>query len=149
VRRDPGYLRRCVANRDHGVCALCGLDTEGLLKRLVERRKVFDRRHQVHCARRASQGIYRSHRYTSRFSFHRLVERVGGKVLRGRLWNGGGLWDADHIVPVVQGGGECGLEGIRTVCIFCHQRLTTELARERALARRDPEQDRLPLFELT
>ena len=37
------------------------------------------------------------------------------------------LWDADHIVPVVQGGGECALENMRTLCIPCHKRATAEL----------------------
>lgn len=37
------------------------------------------------------------------------------------------LWDADHIVPVVEGGGECDLDNIRTLCLLCHRRLTQEL----------------------
>jgi 5-methylcytosine-specific restriction endonuclease McrA len=37
------------------------------------------------------------------------------------------LWAADHIVPVVEGGGECGLENMRTLCIWCHQKVTAEL----------------------
>jgi 5-methylcytosine-specific restriction protein A len=40
------------------------------------------------------------------------------------------LWDADHIVPVVEGGGECDLANIRTLCLRCHRRATSEL-RER------------------
>ena len=39
------------------------------------------------------------------------------------------LWDADHIVPVVEGGGECDLENIRTLCILCHRRETLALRR--------------------
>ncbi len=31
------------------------------------------------------------------------------------------LWDADHIVPVAAGGGECGLENMRTLCLKCHK----------------------------
>jgi 5-methylcytosine-specific restriction endonuclease McrA len=31
-----------------------------------------------------------------------------------------GVWDADHIVPVSEGGGLCGLEGMRTLCRKCH-----------------------------
>ena len=45
-------------------------------------------------------------------------------------------WDADHIVPVVEGGGECTLENMRTLCVPCHQRVTRELARRRASQRR-------------
>jgi len=40
------------------------------------------------------------------------------------------LWDADHITPVVEGGGGCDLDNIRTLCLICHRRATMEL-RER------------------
>ena len=40
------------------------------------------------------------------------------------------LWDADHILPVVEGGGQCDLLNIRTVCLRCHRVATTQL-RER------------------
>jgi len=45
------------------------------------------------------------------------------------------LWDADHIVPVVEGGGECDLANMRTLCLKCHQAATAELRRRRAQAR--------------
>jgi 5-methylcytosine-specific restriction endonuclease McrA len=40
------------------------------------------------------------------------------------------LWDADHIVPVAEGGGECDLDNIRTLCLRCHRVVTAQL-RER------------------
>ena len=43
------------------------------------------------------------------------------------------LWDADHRVPVVEGGGECDLENIRTLCLRCHRAATAAL-RERMRA---------------
>jgi 5-methylcytosine-specific restriction enzyme A len=45
------------------------------------------------------------------------------------------LWDADHIVPVAEGGGECGLSNMRTLCLRCHREVTAEL-RARLAARR-------------
>jgi len=42
------------------------------------------------------------------------------------------LWDADHIVPVVEGGGECDLSNIRTLCLKCHRASTAELRKRRA-----------------
>ena len=42
------------------------------------------------------------------------------------------LWDADHIVPVVEGGGECDLDNIRTLCLKCHRAATSELRKRRA-----------------
>lgn len=47
------------------------------------------------------------------------------------------LWDSDHIVPVVEGGGACDLSNIRTLCLRCHRQATAAL-RER-LRRRDGE----------
>ncbi len=44
------------------------------------------------------------------------------------------LWDADHIVPVVEGGGECDLANIRTLCLKCHRAATAELRKRRAPA---------------
>lgn len=37
------------------------------------------------------------------------------------------LWDADHILPVAEGGGECDLANIRTLCLRCHRAATLEL----------------------
>jgi 5-methylcytosine-specific restriction enzyme A len=55
--------------------------------------------------------------------------------LRGRKT----LWDADHIIPVAEGGGECDLSNMRTLCLKCHRVHTAELrerlrTRESALA---------------
>lgn len=44
------------------------------------------------------------------------------------------LWDADHIVPVVEGGGECDLANIRTLCLKCHREATAGLRARRKLS---------------
>ena len=48
------------------------------------------------------------------------------------------LWDADHILPVCEGGGECDLENLRTLCLVCHQDATSALRRRRARVRSSP-----------
>jgi 5-methylcytosine-specific restriction enzyme A len=58
----------------------------------------------------------------------RLLERWGLKRLNRKT-----LWDADHIVPVIEGGGECDLANIRTLCLICHRQETAKL-RERLKA---------------
>ncbi|HEX4277239.1 MAG TPA: HNH endonuclease [Bryobacteraceae bacterium] len=40
------------------------------------------------------------------------------------------LWDADHVVPVAEGGGQCDLSNMRTLCLKCHTEATAAL-RER------------------
>ena len=43
------------------------------------------------------------------------------------------LWDADHVLPVAEGGGQCNLSNMRTLCLLCHRKATAELrARMRA-----------------
>ena len=37
------------------------------------------------------------------------------------------LWDADHIRPVAEGGGQCDLDNLRTLCLLCHREATAQL----------------------
>lgn len=46
-------------------------------------------------------------------------------------------WEADHITPVVEGGGLCGVDGYRTLCRACHKSETAQLAARRAMRRRE------------
>lgn len=53
------------------------------------------------------------------------------------------LWDADHILPVAEGGGECDLDNLRTLCLLCHREATRRLRqriadRTRAAAQATP-----------
>jgi 5-methylcytosine-specific restriction protein A len=57
--------------------------------------------------------------------------------VRKRAMGTGHLWQADHIVPVVEGGGECGLDGYQTLCTSCHRRKTTAMQQARADSRRE------------
>jgi 5-methylcytosine-specific restriction enzyme A len=52
----------------------------------------------------------------------RLLSHWGLKALNRRT-----LWDADHIIPVAEGGGECDLANIRTLCLICHREATRQL----------------------
>jgi 5-methylcytosine-specific restriction enzyme A len=62
----------------------------------------------------------------------KLLERWGLKGITRKT-----LWDADHVIPVVEGGGECDLANIRTLCLMCHRQQTLELRRRLAQAGRD------------
>lgn len=105
LRSDPGYVRDQVFIRDRGVCQACGTDA-GKLYRILN---YVRRRHRGHWAIK---------RYIKS-----ILHDIGfGTVAWPRT-----LWDADHIVPVVEGGGQCGLENFRTLCIACHKLETSRL----------------------
>jgi len=49
-------------------------------------------------------------------------------------------WEVDHIVPVGDGGGGCGLDNLQTLCVPCHRAKTARQAAEKALRRRTAKQ---------
>ncbi len=126
LKTSPSLMRRAVRDRDKGICAACGVDTEA---QRAEYREAL-KEHLTHFCRpmevlRKSFGVTASQALS-------------------HSW-----WEADHILPVIEGGGECGLEGYRTLCISCHKKATKELRGRMARARRDQkavENDKAGLF---
>ncbi len=99
LRTNGRYLRDCVYKRDKGICKLCNVDTKLIAKTALsltgKKKKEYLKENSI--------------------------------SLKRKIWkrkHGGGLWDADHIIPVKEGGGMCGLENIRTLCIKCHKVVT-------------------------
>jgi 5-methylcytosine-specific restriction enzyme A len=127
LRTQPDYLRIETFKRDRGVCAICGCDTEQLRRILG----AFERETESRWSYGDDNGKrpFRSVGWPEVYALYRALSFVPRRS----------LWDADHIVPVVEGGGECGLDNIRTLCVPCHKDVTRELARRRAEARRSPE----------
>lgn len=116
VRRSGADARRVVFRRDRGVCALCKVDTRALVDRLHALR--FPPGNEI---RRQAWEPDRESYVAER----RRLEQLGYDL-------GRSLWEADHIVPVVEGGGGCGPENLRTLCVPCHRRETADLAGRRA-----------------
>ncbi len=99
LRTNGRYLRDCVYQRDKGICKLCNTDTKQISKTALS------------------------------LSGPAKIEYLNDNniSLKRKIWvrkHGGGLWDADHIIPVKEGGGLCGLENIRTLCLNCHKIVT-------------------------
>jgi len=61
-----------------------------------------------------------------------------------RDWTAGNAWQADHIVPVYEGGGLCDLTNFRTLCTVCHGDETAKQATARARARHAANTPTLP-----
>ena len=106
LRTDPRYVREKVLERDRGVCAQCGVDCLAAWKHLKRLRGAASLK--------------------ARLEWGLRLGSAGRKS----------LWDADHIVPVVEGGGECDLENIRTLCLKCHRAVTAQLREKRLKANR-------------
>lgn len=126
LRKDSQYLRRCVENRDGGICALCGLDTEKL-KRIAKKLDRLD---------------WETTEGKSKINWHGKTSKIYIKITAKYPWSYklchsmsmkqkiNWFWEADHILEVVKGGGACGLDNIQTLCIGCHRQKTQNLLRE-------------------
>ena len=106
LKTDPSFLRSRVWKRDKGRCAQCGMRCKDLEKGLELLQKVL--------AREGLAVVYGSLR----------------KALK--IQSRHALWDADHIRAVVEGGGECGLENMQTLCFWCHRDKTAAMNRSAA-----------------
>ena len=117
LRSDPGHLRARVFERDRGVCAVCRVDCLAELRHIKRLRGAGRAKAIAEWGLSPSAFAPSTPRYRSRNPSRRKT-----------------LWDADHIVPVAEGGGECDLDNMRTLCLKCH-RLHTEDLRQRLRAR--------------
>lgn len=116
IRASASYAREKVFERDHGICKLCGLDCvkffNGLQMAIAKlKRDLID------------QGA-------SNYFKAMDVELVPWK-------HRSEFWDADHIHQVAAGGGECGLDNLRTLCLPCHRRVTREFMTDLRAAKRN------------
>lgn len=132
---DAAHQRRQVKKRDRGVCASCGLDTTAFREELkrtyfeaMKERGLPAYEHYIHVSilekTPACMALLEKHGFTLKdvsFSGHGMQD----------------FWQADHAVPVVEGGGGVHWQELRTLCSVCHRRETKALAARRAAARKN------------
>jgi hypothetical protein len=148
----PRFVRMKLEERDRGICALCGADAERARWRTERAASDWDwyRVHGLEARRRSFQrrnpkrfdvpDFLRSDRWChwqprvarAREARKAEMRRHGWPIHRRQSW-----WEADHIVPVVEGGGQCGAENYRTLCCRCHGSETAQLRKRLAEARRN------------
>lgn len=129
IAASPSYARLRVFERDRGVCAICGVDAEA------------GRATMQRAAKEAFDRPWSDVESTAwRATYAAAAQSVGLDIDPARTWPiwcaTPHTWEADHIVPVAEGGGSCQLENLRTLCRRCHAAETAALAKRRAEARK-------------
>jgi 5-methylcytosine-specific restriction enzyme A len=152
LRTQPEYAARCVLKRDHGVCSACGRDCLRLMADLQKAalEAARERANESHVCRESwwNPRAWRScgHPECVEMEAQNVLRALGPERLIPDLLDQHGirkkwrtlryrLWEMDHILPVVEGGGDCGLDNLRTLCRWCHQKATNELAGRRKARR--------------
>ncbi|PBJ74097.1 SNF2 DNA repair protein [Trypanosoma cruzi cruzi] len=106
IKRSGSVARRSLREADKGICVHCQVDCEMLCSLLgaattwKEREAILDRMHP------------QMRQYPT--LFRRIVENPVA----------GNIWNADHILPVSQGGGEATMDNLQTLCVACHAEKT-------------------------
>lgn len=141
LRCDPAFIRGHIERTRPLVCAICGRDI-AWLKSLEPRAKkawyALDyqpsrcRRGHLLINRRGRRNRRRQERWARLWNYALTRSIRSWMATRGLA----GIWEADHVVPVVEGGGLAPPDGYRILCIPCHRAETAALAARRAAARR-------------
>ena len=150
VRRDPTYARAAVLARDGGVCALCGCDTEALRRAYHAAKAEAHAVHAGHLGRLCAaerqgvpEGVLAQVRWRAMDALSGRIRGIESRLMALGYCPGHPLWQADHVIPVAEGGGGCGLDGLRTLCHPCHVRESTALRRR---LRKAPKKARVGLI---
>ena len=101
IRSSPAHVRELIYKRDLGKCASCGIDTR---YQKIELEDVL----------KACEYDEEDDRYAALLKKYKLTVKEAKKS----------LWQADHIIPVAENGGLCGLENYQSLCTSCHKQKT-------------------------
>lgn len=145
LRADWNYARQHLRKREKCVCRMCGTDTRRLKGGLV---KIWKQAVAIGKANRLHKNLYAFAAYTdlnleyatlahdlSIRGFHGFCPELPKSWRPRKAWvEPRDLWEADHIQPVVEGGGH-EPENLRTLCQPCHKLVTNALRQSRRTKR--------------
>ncbi|KAK3751990.1 hypothetical protein QZH41_010969 [Actinostola sp. cb2023] len=107
IRNSGTAVRRTLFDTEQGICQLCHFDAHACYNSVKALQKK-DRRAFLEKSTYAD--------LHTRFLNRMILDPKEGM-----------FWEADHIVAVAEGGGQCGMENLRTLCVPCHKKVTKDL----------------------
>ncbi len=147
-RNSPATIRQILKERDKEVCALCGTDTKIRRKMIRETEALWSWLAMREGERLFQAGMLQGYDGQPAYAWGQISwwrDRQVAEQMKEHGYERDSLhdWEADHIVPVAEGGGGCGPEGYRTLCLRCHKQetaaLAARLAAKRRAAKKQPE----------
>jgi 5-methylcytosine-specific restriction endonuclease McrA len=118
IKSDVKYLRKFVYQRDLGMCASCGIDTRYVRIELEDAAKKS----------MVASGVWY-------WLDNPIYLEVCRKYHLTPKQSMNTLWNADHKLEVADGGGECDLSNIQTLCLNCHHKKSAATAARRRAAK--------------
>ncbi|NWH82722.1 ZRAB3 endonuclease, partial [Piaya cayana] len=116
IRSSQSYLRTKVFEVEHGVCQFCHRNAQELYLSIRD-------------APKSQRKKLLESSWMSHLPLGQLNEMITNPTE-------GQFWQVDHIQPVYDGGGQCSLENLQTLCTLCHRERTAKQAKERSQVKR-------------
>ncbi|XP_069717641.1 DNA annealing helicase and endonuclease ZRANB3 isoform X2 [Phaenicophaeus curvirostris] len=116
IRSSQSYLRTKVFEVEHGVCQFCHRNAQELYLSIRD-------------APKSQRKKLLESSWMSHLPLGQLNEMITNPTE-------GQFWQVDHIQPVYDGGGQCSLENLQTLCTLCHRERTAQQAKERSQVKR-------------
>ncbi|GAB2270052.1 hypothetical protein Dimus_004966 [Dionaea muscipula] len=116
-RTSNRFLRQELFEIERGICKVCKLDCHKLVKHLTP----LSNANREQYVKKVAPNLAKH---------KKLLDKLVSDPTEGNAWH------ADHLIPVYQGGGECKVENMRTLCVACHADVTAAQCAERRLARK-------------
>ena len=129
ARCEYDIARKLVFERDKGVCAKCGLDTEALQQAINWFRSLGCRMDFQDREAGKRWAEWATHSWPTVTDFVRAIGKAA------RKWPAE-LWECNHIVPLAEGGPLADITNLETLCACCHADHTAALMGRIAKAKR-------------
>ncbi|XP_074644008.1 uncharacterized protein LOC141900831 [Tubulanus polymorphus] len=117
VKTSREYGRKIIYEVEQGICQICKFNAEQFFTQ-IKVTKDLERRAQL--IKDSPYNILKPE----------VKDRMVTKPYRGQFWH------VDHIKAVMDGGGQCDIDNLRTLCVLCHQKVTSSQKRQQAINRR-------------
>ncbi|KAK2166038.1 hypothetical protein LSH36_43g04079 [Paralvinella palmiformis] len=113
MKGSRGYSMQQVYQTEHGICQLCDFDAQQLYDKIKNTTNLYKRAKLI---QESKYGTLKT----------AIKQKMANNPVRGLFWQ------VDHIKPVIEGGGTCDIDNLRTLCVLCHREVTAQLHRDRA-----------------
>ncbi len=128
LRTSADVVRWHLKERDKGICNICGIDTitlynqvnpkaqwSQLLRAWADQNNI-DNPYRMDEEETHAWDDERKQILERRDTIFKTLNRSMRIAATGRR----SMWDADHVIGVINGGGCCGLDNYQTLCVGCH-----------------------------
>ncbi|PVU94269.1 hypothetical protein BB561_002677 [Smittium simulii] len=124
IRTQPKIVRQKLLERDNGICALCMFPAHAYYQKVANAESYELAMRILDSLENEISSLWakklKSIRIKENWTTVPSANTTAGRELC-KLVKPGMFWEAAHIIDIADGGGVCGLNGYRTLCVPCHE----------------------------